>query len=210
MNSHPSNPPDLFAALSLVFAKPEANQVCHDPVNPLLSALGVAANEEWRTKNHFQDLFNRLWDGLTQMNSISPEKAFHDLEVEFARLFLVPSNTRIMPYEHSITGKSPALLAASLQASYQEYGLSVTTIEKDLPDHISTQLEFVARILGTDDVKIARSFVQDHLGAFGRAFAAGVLEKTQCPLYEVAANTLIQLLSMDYLNLETNTNCIEC
>jgi TorA maturation chaperone TorD len=209
------NPPTLgqiklFEALSQFFSKPGAEQVCMGFENPLLSALGFAANEEAEEEGPFGRLFDHLWIGVREQDQRPAERALLDLEVEFARLFLVPSEVRIMPYEHWITGKSPALLATTLKASYGKVGLALASTERDLPDHISTELEFVARSLASDQIDIARSFVQNHLAAFGLGFAAKVDERSEFPVYSIAAQTLIQLLSLDSLKLEAPTDCIEC
>ncbi len=198
----------LCSALARVFSWPDPEQVELGTGNPLLLALGSLARLEGEPAEHFGGLFDQLWKVLEEQ--AADGQLLHQAEVEFARLFLVPSEQLVEPYQHAHCGEGAAALAPRLHASYRSAGLEMAESCGDLPDHLATELEFLALLLDTGKKCEARCFVRDHLGAFGSRLAAQVLEHATSPLYQTAAESLARLLSLDTLNFDPRTDPVEC
>ena len=118
------------------------------------------------------------------------------LEVEYTRLFL--GNPACSLHETAygdgrrLGGQSTEL--ADIGGFYTAFGLELTDSNPDLPDHLSTELEFYSLLLlkqayaqsrgnakraTTVITKARRSFLNDHLGRWADAFVINLRKQTE-------------------------------
>jgi len=151
------------------------------------------------------------------------EALYHELAVEYARLFIGPPVPAVSPYEtiHADSEPdAPALLmvgpsARAVLAAYREAGLNMAEGLNEPPDHIATEFEFMhylcvkesaALQLGESDEahrwRSARStFLREHPGAWGIDFANQVAASTTNEFYRAIAT-----IAAAFLRLEMETD----
>jgi len=133
-----------------------------------------------------------------------------DLAVEYAALFLGPGG-HISPHESVHVDDGGQLLSEATMAvkNYIEAcGFEYDPDYHELPDHISTELEFLAEVTRQEAVawqenelekalnclEFEREFFDRHLGRWVPAFCEKVLERAELPFYrriiELARNFL--------------------
>lgn len=104
-----------------------------------------------------------------------------------------------------------AMELADIAGFYMAFGMTATGRQPDADDHIGAELEFMAALalreawaLGEGDADHARvaqhgqrAFLEDHLGRWGDAFAARVLEVRPTGFYASAARLLVAWLDAE-------------
>ena len=118
------------------------------------------------------------------------------LRAEHARLFVGPAPPPCPPYESVYRdgegGNPGKVLGPSTHAVvgwYRQYGLGLDPNWPDLPDHLSTELEFVAHLLEKGETEACEEFLEEHLREWGDAFLADVEKETDEPYYEALARS---------------------
>lgn len=111
-----------------------------------------------------------------------------EIAVEYARLFVVPSEHAIRPYEsvycdtlsidhstacsvyyppeppaHRLCGFLQGPSSAAVREAYRQAGLEPDPAHPELPDHLATELEFVGRLLALGKAGQAKVFFTEHL-----------------------------------------------
>ncbi len=136
-------------------------------------------------EDHTLDLVNKAESWLGSLSSL----CLDELLSAHGRLFGHTARGLVCPYETEYGQEGlfqqPAQLA-NLTGFYGLFGLKVRQIERERPDHISCELEFLEFLLkkqayaleqGDESMeketrKATRLFLKEHLGRFGRAFGA--------------------------------------
>jgi len=125
-----------------------------------------------------------------------------EVEVEFIRLFDVPSGGAPVPLYGGVHGGDRRQVMEELLRFYRHFGLSVANApERDLPDAIPTVLEFLsflcageAEAAGSEAVETFRTAQRDilerHVTRWMPAIAGRLAKKAPMPLYR----SLIDLL----------------
>ena len=133
------------------------------------------------------------------------EEVYHELAVEYTRLFIGPSQPVVSPYEsvHVDSDEdSPALLMVGPSARavikvYREAGLDMAEGVNEPPDHIATEIEFMYYLCrqeagawqASDSAEARtwrqrqRTFAAEHLGAWGIEFCGLVQEHAEVRYY---------------------------
>lgn len=121
-----------------------------------------------------------------------------ELAVEYTRLFRGPVKAEAYPYESMyIDGEVMGASTLDVLRRYEEAGVGVSDDFKDLPDHVSAELEFMhyltARELEAWQRKdqdeavrfhlLAHSFLNDHLARWVSDFADATLLNATTPFY---------------------------
>ena len=137
----------------------------------------------------------------------------YPLAKEYVRLFRGPVRPEVYPYESLHCDEE--VMGPATQAVlelYREAGLGVSQDFRDLPDHISAELEFMGYLcvkasecLDNGDEsgnlhfgRLRRSFVDDHLLKWLPRFTESIIRKTVSPLYrDLAVATREFLLSRE-------------
>ncbi|MBI4442696.1 MAG: molecular chaperone TorD family protein [Acidobacteria bacterium] len=158
----------------------EAAQLLTASAKPARSAESVPSGEA----ENAADLARRAEDWIQAIESLEQDEWL----TCHSRLFGHTARGQICPYEseygHEGLFQQPRQLA-EIMGFYEAFGLTTRNEERERPDHISCELEFMdflsrkeALALEMGDGatleetrKAARLFLRDHVGRFGRALA---------------------------------------
>lgn len=109
-----------------------------------MAATAVELHKQRRAMVKFA--FFPQWHRL--LTSLADPPDYHALEREYVQLFVHnPKRAPCLPYESEHVdhgGQSAGWIAASLEQEYAAAGLALSPSLKDLPDHVSVELEFMA------------------------------------------------------------------
>jgi TorA maturation chaperone TorD len=125
-----------------------------------------------------------------------------ELEREFTRLFVGPGDHPCPPYESvyrdaeadqslgPVMGES----TRAVEKWYHEHGVTLAESNPELPDHVSTELEFLGYLEQTADPETARQFREEHLDQWIHQFLEDVDAATESPFYrDLVAITRVAL-----------------
>ncbi len=147
---------------------------------------------------------------LTSLSSLSLD----ELLSAHGRLFGHTARGLVCPYETEYGQEGlfqqPAQLA-NLTGIYGLFGLKVRQVERERPDHISCELEFLEFLLrkqayaleqGDESMeketrKATRLFLKEHLGRFGRAFGAQMKKHDREGVLGKAGDLLLEFLTVE-------------
>jgi TorA maturation chaperone TorD len=141
-----------------------------------------------------------------------------DLEgfkVEFSKLFVGPYTLSAAPYGSVYLESERKMMGNSTQDvrdRYREAGLDTAKTFKDVPDHISAELEFMYYLIfkeieafsnsdteaAIDFIQKQKSFLEDHLMAWMPEFAKSIIESTENPFYPNLARATEMFLKENY------------
>lgn len=139
---------------------------------------------------------------------ISPEELnMQESQVEYARLFIGPQHLEAPPYGSVYLDELGLVMGESTRDVIEYYlkaGLDPSDENKEPPDHISTELEFMYFLLynaaAKDDMtmsKLGDSFVTNHLSRWIPSFADKIIAATDHRLYSE-----LGLLLKKFIDLE--------
>ena len=129
----------------------------------------------------------------------------HDLAGEYNRLF--SQSVAVTPYETSYVAADKGVQLGRLAALMEAFGVRSRGEEHESPDHIGSELEFMAflcvkeaahqaetRLEGQEAYQAVRQaqalFVQEHLGLWAPVFAERLRRATRHPFYALLADVL--------------------
>jgi DMSO reductase family type II enzyme chaperone len=199
----------LYAALAQGFCKPEAapEQPEWDEENSLAQVLR-------RTATTFDaQALGPMADGVIESLEIpesQAEQALCTLEIEYNRLFVGPGRPQAPPYESVYRDPRGLVMgptARDVERRYAEAGLALALDHHDLPDHVATELGFMAYLAMQEAeargeealawLDTQRAFLQDHLAAWLPRFCQRVQEASQHPFYAALAEMTVAFVSLD-------------
>jgi TorA maturation chaperone TorD len=188
--------------------------------------LNAASLREIRSPSFLEALATagvHLNHGFTRQ----PEERLIDaLAIDFTQLFHGPRG-HIAPYESVQTGFDGGELNGSAAASVADFletaGLSVDREARQLPDHISIELEVMAELARREAdgweagngaavrqcLHQQRDFLDSHLGRWGPEFCRHVQEKAQTTFYGQVAGLLGDVLDSEADELDRRLNMTE-
>jgi len=195
----------LYAALAYAFRKPE--ELAEDKEESLAQMLQRAA-----TALDAQAL-GPMADALIRSLEIpetQAEQALCTLEIEYNRLFVGPGRPQAPPYE-SVYRDSRGLVmgptARDVERRYAEAGLALAPDHHDLPDHVATELGFMAYLAMRETeaqgeealawLNTQREFLQDHLTVWLPRFCQRVREVSRHPFYAALAGLTSTFVNLD-------------
>lgn len=137
-----------------------------------------------------------------------------ELSQEYNRLFAGIYKTLVPPYESLYRyeeGQVMAPCAIQVEKLYRENGLELSPDFKDLPDHISAELQFMAYLClreaeaareGDDRkslqfIKKQDAFIKEHLGLWLDDFARKLISSTGHPFYSSAGKLVSLFVKLD-------------
>ena len=144
--------------------------------------------------------------------------ALGDLRVEYARLFTGPGRTAVMCYASEYldasepgAGRLNGSAADYAEATYKNEGVSLVAGRGDLPDHMTTELEFLFHLCrreeaawaagdGDEAVRLRRSldtFLHAHAGIWLPRFAVSVRAHAGMEAYSAMAELLSAHLAVE-------------
>lgn len=133
-----------------------------------------------------------------------------DLAREYVRLFRGPVKALVYPYESMhVDGEMMGPSTMAVERCYRDVGLGVSEDFRDLPDHISAELEFVHYLYALEAASVERgdaadarrlrevrsSFLSEHLASWVPRFADAIGKQTTSPFYRNLAKVTSEFLS---------------
>lgn len=128
-------------------------------------------------------------------------------DVEYNRLFVLafpritaqPYGSYWLEQDHCLFGPS----ALEVQEMMSAYGLAVREASGLMPDHIVSELEFMAYLASQGDTTLAaqEQLLVRHLARWVPQFTAALREAQPSPYYQLAADFLDQLIQWDQVQL---------
>lgn len=183
----------IYRLLSLGFLYPT-----RDLVATLRDEAGKADKEV--------DVYGRWVTRLTKVFEEGVDQiSISGLESDYARLFEASVQTPCPPYESnygSINTFGMTRQLADVAGFYRAFGLKLSDTNKEMPDHISAEMEFMhiltlkeahATMEGwKDKVSITRDaqkkFLQDHLGRWASAICTAMQKSAGAEFYRELAD----------------------
>jgi DMSO reductase family type II enzyme chaperone len=200
----------LYAALAQAFRKPEAvaEEDGEDSLAQVLKRAALAVDAQ-----ALGPIAEELIGSL-EIPEDQAEQALRTLEIEYNRLFVGPGRPQAPPYE-SVYRDSRGLVmgpaAREVERRYAEAGLALAPDHHDLPDHVATELGFMACLAmqeaeaqGEDALAWLdreRTFLRDHLTVWLPRFCQRVREASQHPFYAALAELTMTFVSLDVQRL---------
>lgn len=145
------------------------------------------------------------------------EALYHELAVEYARLFIGPGPVVVSPYESIHRDQhpdAPALLmvsrsATQVAAAYREAGLQVRSAPHEPPDHVAAELEFLYYLGFRESGALAAgqgeaagewrerrvAFARDHLREWIPGFCAAVSQASPGTFYAALAEVVSEAVA---------------
>lgn len=178
-------------------------------------------NKEFLSQLNQPDLREALSEcglGLPKMDPNDP-KLLQDLEVEYTRLFCVPSEERVSPLESVQSSSGEGTLmgeeALDIKKWIRECGLELTR-EDVFPDHVATELEIMQKLStkegelwsGGEEKKAKevreaeKLFLEKHLARWFPQFSAKIEVSARQPLYSQLTGLANQFIKMDKEELQ--------
>ena len=177
-----------------------------------LSAVTLASLRE-------TGVLDLIREPLEDADKLLPEaddrEALETLAIDFTHLFHDPHD-HIPLYESVTTDKAQngelfGAATASVRTFIEDAGLECRDNFAALPDHISVELELMAKLLRKESAawsaretaeaeqlrQAARRFLEKHLGAWGPDFADRVAVRAETAFYRTIAQLLANFLRME-------------
>ena len=151
-----------------------------------------------------------------------PEKSdfsemLRTLEIEYNRLFVGPGRPQAPPYEsvyRDARGLVMGPTAREVERRYAEAGLGLAPNHRDLPDHVATELGFMAHLALQEAeaqpkealtwLDRERAFLRDHLAVWLPRFCQRVREASRHPFYAALAELTVTFVNLDMEWIETH------
>lgn len=200
----------LYAALAQAFRKPEAasEENEEDSLTQVLQQAAVAFDAQ---------ALGQIADeliGSLEIPEDQAEQALRTLEIEYNRLFVGPGRPQAPPYESVYRDPRGLVMgpaARAVERRYAEAGLALEPGYHDLPDHVATELGFMAYLAtqeaeAQDEDTLAwldreRTFLRDHLTVWLPRFCQRVRKASQHPFYAALAELTMTFVSLDVQRL---------
>lgn len=202
----------VYGALSAAFRRPrEAHRQVLSVVNKVIPTLNFP---HWES---LEPAFDAVLDKLGSSGM------FLILEVEYNRLFVGPNPPRVYPYESMYQGPGGAAMgeaALHVLSTYALEGLCPGDVEKDLPDHVALELEFLAYLCAREAAALEerneekifhyvgrqRDFIKNHLARWVSMFCREILRETQEDFFKCWANLLERFIRWEAKRLEVQVH----
>lgn len=136
-----------------------------------------------------------------------PEEHSSELALAYTRLFLGPRKPIAYPYESvHVEGQLGGITCEQVRRCYADAGLRMRSTEREMPDHISVELAFMAHLAereekDADQAQVwrrrQRRFLLDHLARWLPTFWQKIESSTTHPYYIEAARSLKNLVEKD-------------
>ncbi|MFH0812962.1 MAG: molecular chaperone TorD family protein [Pseudomonadota bacterium] len=207
----------VYGLLTLCFCEPTAKLI-HDLVNSNLIAAFRECFEVLKVAG-IEDTFEAMEAFHQVHQEHDAESIWRLCNAEYMRLFVGPGHLPCPPYESVYRTDVPAerrgLLmgkaAIAVQKKYKKARLGITPDHTDLPDHISTELEFMYFLCkkeleawekgdyekGKEWLMIQQEFLTEHLDVWVSAFSRAVEKASDNPFYLGIASLCRTHISLD-------------
>ncbi len=151
----------------------------------------------------FETLVNTLVTRLEHENTLK------DLQIEYSRLFVGPYQVEAAPFSSVYLDPQGLVMGESTIDAIEYYvdaGLNPNDDNKEPPDHISTELEFMYYLIFNSVVKndtsketISKKFLTNHLSKWTGEFAKKLLKKSKDDFYSNLGTLLNSFISEEVI-----------
>jgi putative dimethyl sulfoxide reductase chaperone len=208
----------VYEALTYGFSEPTAAYVEALARGEVMEFLGNAITWLRADAAAYDPALATLARAASSTAAAGVEAALHNLQVEYARLFTGPGRPAVMCYASEYLdadergrGRLNHAAAAFAAAEYKAEGVSLAAARRDLPDHVTTELEFLFHLCRreerawaageSDEASRLRrsldSFLRGHAGLWLPRFAASVRSLTAQEAYSGMAELLSAHLAVE-------------
>lgn len=203
----------LYGALAQAFVKPEAaSGEGQDSLVRVLHQAALALDAEPLGR-----LVEQVVGSLEIPEGSDLAETVRTLEIEYNRLFVGPARPLAPPYE-SVYRDAQGLVmgptAREVERRYAEAGLGLAPDHHDLPDHVATELGFMAYLTSQQSeaqpqdaltwLDRERTFLRDHLAVWLPRFCQRVREASRHPFYADLAELMVTFVHLDVEWIETH------
>lgn len=209
MGQHVRFRSQLYAALAHAFCKPEAASNGGDSLGQTLHRAAVAVDA---------DALGQKADEAVRSLAVcgdEAEQALGALEIEYNRLFVGPGRAQAPPYESFYRNEWGLLMgppALEVERRYAEAGLTLAPDHRDLPDHVATELGFMAYLTmqeaeAKDEerqtwLEREHLFLRDHLSVWLPLLCRRVKEVSRHAFYTALAELSETFVRLDMQRFE--------
>ena len=130
----------------------------------------------------------------------TPQSLLETLQVDYTRLFITAYPSVLAPpyvsyyKERSLMGQ----VSSSILDVYHQHGFDLNDANSEMPDHISTVLEFLYRLLETGEGdKQAHKFYTNYLKWWLPQWEDKIKKHAETPFYPLAASALVKFLAKE-------------
>lgn len=170
----------------------------------LFSLAFMKPTDEWAKE--LEELLERVKSEWPDVELILDDPSL--MNQEYVRLFRFGGQVPCPPYESFYRTEDKVLMsdyAVDVQSRMRAFGVEVSDDFKDLPEHISVELEYLRYlyVLGEDEaLEEAASFLEDHLLQWVPEFCECVRENSRVPFYRDICAILPRFLLKEYGRLK--------
>ena len=185
-----------------------------------LEALDIEALERLRSKEMATVMGEAGFTLDEDFFETPADQLLESLAVEFTRLFLFSPDGRLAPYESLQRPKASGLLqgpeSEEVSAYIEAAGFNYSNKFKEMPDHISVQLEFLAHLLQeessawkkgkTEDainaIRLQNEFFNRFCGTWVFSFMEKVIASSEMVFYRSLARFTADFLNEEQADME--------
>ncbi len=148
------------------------------------------------------------------MEYLEPKNRMESLQVEYSKLFIGPYHLDAPPYGSVYMDKQALVMGEFTQQAIEFYvqaGLDPSDENKEPPDHISTELEFMYFLLFQKVMKkndhfyiLGNSFLEKHLSLWVYPFTQRIAESTDNIFYLKLSKLLDDFIRIEKQYLKLN------
>lgn len=196
---------DVYRFLSACYCKPGEEFIEEGLAKNLAAALEPVYSEA-------VSLANNMGEALATHSA-------HDILIDFSALFIGPFELLAPPYGSTyLEGVRTVMGATTIDAVkyYRKAGVEMDPDQKDIPDHISVELEFMYYLISREieayrnsnqeealkNLQIQNDFMKQHLGAWVPQFTKQIIDGAKNPFYKNLADCTQTVIKADMEYLE--------
>jgi TorA maturation chaperone TorD len=204
--------------LALGFSEPSAKYVEALAGGEVVALLRDAVGWLRTDAVAYEPALTTLVSAGSKMNAGDAAPALRDLRVDYARLFTGPGRPAIKCYaseyldaDENGPGRLNGGAATAAEEAYRAEGVSLNATRGDLPDHMTTELEFLFHLCRREEAawaaddsdeatRLRRSldaFLRGHAGLWLPDFAASVRSLADHDVYVAMAELLTAHLAVE-------------
>jgi TorA maturation chaperone TorD len=124
-----------------------------------------------------------------------------NMEAEYSRLFILAfPNQPVQPFGSYWLEEEQRLMGNTtieIKEMMAKHGIEIAENTGLLPDHIVSELEFMAYLVSHDEQQTQQQLLEQHLARWTPQFTAALRAANPAPRYELAANFLDQLIDSE-------------
>lgn len=191
---------DVYRLLSACYCKPGKEFVEEGLAKNLAAAL--------------EPVHNEAVSFAKQMDEALANHSDMDILIDYSELFVGPLKLLAPPYGSTyLEGQRTVMGDTTINAVkyYRKAGVEMDPDQKDIPDHISVELEFMYFLI-TKEIEAYRNanrdealghltmqndFIKQHLGAWAPKFAKDIKDGAKNPFYKNLADCTLSFIKAD-------------